>query len=119
MKQAKRNPQIAWATLWLLFSTPTFSQVIFTEDFNNYSGIQNNTQLDTGLKIAHSGTVPSWSSTGSGNDLHAVDLENLAELNGRVIQQMDSGLLFVDPAGRIRLATPSAPRPGGGEGPRP
>jgi len=38
----------------------------------------------------------------------AIDLENLAELNEQVIQQMDAGLLFVDPTGRIRLANGSA-----------
>ncbi len=38
----------------------------------------------------------------------AVDLENLAELNERVIQQMDAGLLFIDRTGRIRLANGSA-----------
>ncbi len=29
----------------------------FTEDFNGYSGNQNNTQVDTGLPVAHSGNV--------------------------------------------------------------
>ncbi len=49
---------------------------IFTEDFNSYSGNQNNTQGDTGLEVAHSGTVASWTNSGAGT-MHAVDLTNL------------------------------------------
>ena len=36
------------------------------------------------------------------------DLESLAELNEQIIQQMESGLLFVDPDGLIRVANGSA-----------
>lgn len=50
--------------------------VLFAEDFNNYSGNQNNTQVDTGLEIAFSGTVAGWANAGAGT-MHAVDLANL------------------------------------------
>ena len=49
---------------------------IFFEDFNSYSGNQNNTQGDTGLEVAHSGNVTGWSGSGAGA-MHAVDLANL------------------------------------------
>jgi hypothetical protein len=54
----------------------TVGAQIFTEDFNSYSGNQNNTQGDTGLEVAHSGTVASWTNSGAGT-MHAVDLTNL------------------------------------------
>jgi hypothetical protein len=50
--------------------------ILFAEDFNNYSGNQNNTQVDTGLEIAFSGTVAGWANAGAGT-MHAVDLANL------------------------------------------
>lgn len=46
---------------------------IFTEDFNGYAGNQNDSQSDTALDVAHTGTVTGWSNSGSGT-MHAVDL---------------------------------------------
>ncbi len=46
---------------------------IFTENFNSYSGNQNNTQYETGLQVAHTGSVTGWSKSGDGT-MHAVDL---------------------------------------------
>ena len=45
----------------------------FFEDFNSYSGNQNNTQYQTGLPVAHSGTVSEWTKSGAGA-IHAVKL---------------------------------------------
>ncbi len=49
------------------------------------------------------------------------DLDNLAELNEQIIQQMESGLLFVNPSGQILVANGSARQllniPGSIEGP--
>lgn len=50
--------------------------ILFTEDFNSYSGTQNTTQYQTGLEIAHTGTVTGWTRSGAGT-MHAVDLANL------------------------------------------
>lgn len=52
---------------------PAGAATIFTEDFNSYAGNQNNTQSDTGLNVAHSGSVAGWSNSGAGT-MHAVDL---------------------------------------------
>ena len=48
----------------------------FFEDFNSYSGNQNNVQWQSGLEVAHSGNVPGWSKAGAGT-IDAVDLANL------------------------------------------
>ena len=61
--------------------TPTMIQLqitvtgtsILAEDFNSYSGNQNNTQYQTGLKVAFGGSVARWSNTGT-STMHAVDL---------------------------------------------
>ncbi len=45
---------------------------IFAENFNRYSGIQNAVQWQSGLKVAHSGSVTGWTKTGE-NAVHAVD----------------------------------------------
>jgi hypothetical protein len=49
------------------------SGVFFAENFNSYTGNQNNTQYQTGLKVAYGGNVTRWSKSGAGT-LHAVDL---------------------------------------------
>ena len=49
------------------------SGILFTENFNSYTGNQNNTQYQTGLKVAYGGNVTRWSKSGAGT-LHAVDL---------------------------------------------
>lgn len=49
--------------------------VLFAENFNNYSGNQNNTQVDTGLEVAYNGTLSGWTKAGAGT-MHAVDLAN-------------------------------------------
>ena len=61
--------------------TPTMIQLqitvtgtsILAEDFNSYSGNQNKTQYQTGLKVAFGGSVARWSNTGT-STMHAVDL---------------------------------------------
>jgi hypothetical protein len=49
--------------------------VHFSEKFNRYSGNQNATQDQSGLKVAHSGTVAGWTHAGAGA-MHAVDRAN-------------------------------------------
>jgi hypothetical protein len=49
--------------------------VIFVENFNRYGGDQNKTQYQSGLKVAHSGTVAGWANAGTGA-MHAVDRAN-------------------------------------------
>jgi hypothetical protein len=51
---------------------PTYTTVVLTENFGGYSGIQNNLQYQTGLKVSFGGTVPGWGATGGGA-IHAVD----------------------------------------------
>ena len=46
---------------------------LLTEDFNNYSGNQNNTQYLTNLKVAYGGNLARWSKSGT-STMHAVDL---------------------------------------------
>ena len=41
-------------------------------------------------------------------ELRGIDLENMAELNEHIIEQMDSGILVVDEKNRLRLANGSA-----------
>jgi len=53
------------------------AELIFSENFNSYTGNQNNTQYQTGLKVAYGGNVSGWSKSGAGV-MHAVDLANLA-----------------------------------------
>jgi hypothetical protein len=53
------------------------SGVHFSEKFNRYNGEQNETQDQSGLKVAHSGTVVGWSHAGAGA-MHAVDRANQA-----------------------------------------
>jgi hypothetical protein len=50
--------------------------IIFVENFNSYSGTQNNTQYQTGLNVAYDGTVAGWSNSGAGT-MHSVDLSGL------------------------------------------
>jgi hypothetical protein len=54
--------------------------IIFTENFNTYTGNQNNTQYQTGLNVAHTGSVAGWSNSGQGT-IHAVDLDATAGVN--------------------------------------
>lgn len=51
--------------------------VHFSEKFNRYSGDQNATQDQSGLKVAHSGTAADWTYAGGGA-MHAVDRANQA-----------------------------------------
>ena len=50
---------------------------IFAENFNSYSGTQNAAQWQSGLKVAHSGSVKGWTKTGE-HTMHAVDRANRA-----------------------------------------
>jgi hypothetical protein len=50
---------------------------IFAENFNSYSGTQNAVQWQSGLKVAHSGSVTGWTKTGA-STMHAVDRANRA-----------------------------------------
>jgi hypothetical protein len=54
--------------------------ILFTENFNTYSGTQNTTQYETGLNVAHTGSVAGWSNSGEGT-IHAVDLDTTAGVN--------------------------------------
>jgi hypothetical protein len=45
---------------------------LFSESFGSYLGNQNAKQFGTGLRVAHSGLLRGWSSTGS-NSVHAVE----------------------------------------------
>jgi len=47
--------------------------ILFAENFDSYTGTQNNTQYQTGLKVAYDGNVSRWSNAGAGT-MHAVDL---------------------------------------------
>ena len=47
------------------------------ENFNSYSGTQNAVQWQSGLKVAHSGSVTGWTKAGE-NSMHAVDRANRA-----------------------------------------
>lgn len=51
---------------------PTYAAVVLTENFNGYSGNQNNRQYQTGLKVSYGGSVPGWGAAGGGA-IHAVD----------------------------------------------
>lgn len=51
---------------------PTYATVLLNENFNAYTGNQNDLQYLTGLKVSHSGTVPGWNRAGGGA-IHAVD----------------------------------------------
>jgi len=65
------------AVLCLVLCPAANAVVLLTEDFNTYAGTQNNTQYQTGWKVAYNGNVSGWSKTGAGV-MHAVDLANLA-----------------------------------------
>lgn len=56
---------------------PPAAGLLYSEDFNSYAGNQNNTQFETGLDVAHTGSVTGWSNSGAGT-MHAVDLDNTA-----------------------------------------
>jgi len=47
--------------------------ILFAENFNSYSGTQNNTQYQTGLPVAYGGNITGWSKSGL-NAVHAVNL---------------------------------------------
>jgi hypothetical protein len=51
--------------------------VLLSANFNRYSGNQNETQYQSGLKVAHTGEVAGWTSAGFGA-MHAVDRANPA-----------------------------------------
>jgi len=50
----------------------THGTVLLSENFNGYSGNQNNLQYQTGLKVATGGNIPGWSKSGDGA-IHAED----------------------------------------------
>ena len=47
--------------------------ILFAENFDSYTGNQNNTQYQTGLKVAYGGNVTRWSNAGT-STMHAVNL---------------------------------------------
>jgi len=49
--------------------------VLFAENCSRYSGDQNETQYQSGLKVAHTGNVAGWANAGTGT-MHAVDRAN-------------------------------------------
>ena len=51
--------------------------VLFAGNFNGYSGTQNETQCQSGLKVAYNGNVAGWTPAGAGA-IHAVDRANPA-----------------------------------------
>ncbi|MCF7837514.1 MAG: DUF4038 domain-containing protein [Candidatus Marinimicrobia bacterium] len=82
----------AGSNAWIISVTKTGSQpalvqlqitvsgspgVPCAENFNRYSGDQNETQYQSGLKVAFSGTVTGWTNAGTGT-MHAVDRANHA-----------------------------------------
>ena len=71
-KPNRRNYGLLAFGLLACLSAPAGAQTIFTEDFNGYVGNQNNTQGNTGLNVAHTGSVSGWSTSGAGT-MHAVD----------------------------------------------
>ncbi len=64
------------AMVLLSFGSQVQAGTVFAEDFNSYSGNQNNTQYQSGLEVAYAGNVTGWSKAGAGA-VHAVDLANL------------------------------------------
>lgn len=66
------HPALLASGILACLSATAGAQTIFTEDFNGYAGNQNNTQGDTGLNVAHTGSVGGWSTSGAGT-MHAVD----------------------------------------------
>jgi hypothetical protein len=58
---------------------------IFFENFNDYSGIQNSLQADSGLEVSHSGDVMGWFREGGGT-IHAVDLDGEGEFAAMIWQ---------------------------------
>ncbi|MCF7730783.1 MAG: PEP-CTERM sorting domain-containing protein [Akkermansiaceae bacterium] len=74
MKQPNRNHLGLCASgILASLSCTAGAATIFTEDFNSYSGDQNTTQYETGLKVAFGGDVAGWSKSGDGT-MHSVDL---------------------------------------------
>jgi hypothetical protein len=63
--------------------------IIFTENFNTYTGAQNTTQYQTGLNVAYSGSVAGWSKSGNGT-MHAVDLDATAGVNWAIMFFQDN-----------------------------
>jgi hypothetical protein len=61
---------------------------IFTENFDGYSGNQNATQVNTGLPVAHTGSVTGWTRTGAGT-MHAVKL-SASPLNWAIMFYQDN-----------------------------
>jgi Concanavalin A-like lectin/glucanases superfamily/Immunoglobulin domain len=55
-----------------VIARPTHSTVLLSENFNGYSGNQNDSQYQTGLKVAFGGNVTGWSKSGDGT-MHAED----------------------------------------------
>ena len=51
--------------------------LLFAEKFSRYSGTQNETQYQSGLKVAYNGNVAGWTPAGNGA-MHAVDRANPA-----------------------------------------
>ena len=71
---------LACGLLASLSCTADAATILFTENFNTYSGTQNTTQYQTGLNAAHTGSVAGWSNSGTGT-IHAVDLDATAGVN--------------------------------------
>ena len=69
MRTRKLTVRIAAIAIALCVFSSALSQAVlifFSENFNTYSGKQNNTQADTGLEVAYGGTVAGWSKSGTG-----------------------------------------------------
>ena len=66
------GPILAVAAILVSGCSVSNAAVIFTENFNGYSGNQNANQVDTGLPVAFGGTIPGWIGSGF-NAIHAVD----------------------------------------------
>jgi hypothetical protein len=76
------------SSLFLASAATSVGAPIFTENFNGYSGNQNNNQYQTGLPVAHTGSVTGWSSSGAGT-MHAVKL-SASPLNWAIMFYQDN-----------------------------
>jgi hypothetical protein len=104
---------VAGQTAQLVDGRPIVSDVVevFSEDFEGYTAADEyfyaDGQLDTGLKVAHRGSLPGWTHKGF-NSIHAVDHANRAGSNAYtpdyaamvIIGQMQTAINGANEAGQ-------------------
>ncbi|MCX6878549.1 MAG: Ig-like domain-containing protein [Verrucomicrobia bacterium] len=84
----RQHPGLCAAAILACLSATARAAPIFTENFNSYAGNQNNTQSQTGLPVAHTGSVTGWSRSGAGT-MHAVRL-SASPLNWAIMFYQDN-----------------------------